>query len=65
MHQFLIHIFLNVVVPQFNSANVTLVANSSSCLQMLWEAPEYPGGVITRYEVQKNHCLIIVAFAAC
>ena len=48
-----LNFLLYVAAPQFKSANVTLVANSSSCLQMLWETPEYPGGVITGYEVHK------------
>ena len=46
-----------IAEPQFESANVAIVANSSNCVQITWELPEYPGGIITGYQVCKNFML--------
>ena len=54
----------DVLAPQFKSATVSLTTNSSTCVQMTWEPPQYLGGIITGYEVcrrrlNQKHCIPI------
>ena len=40
--------------PQKAPRSVTLSANNASCVILTWSLPEWPNGVITRYEVNLN-----------
>lgn len=44
-------VYFDFVAPQFGSAQLSLDPINSPCVRLVWEKPEYPGGVISGYEV--------------
>ncbi|KAF6033509.1 hypothetical protein EB796_008185 [Bugula neritina] len=39
------------IAPQWGSATVTMETLNSSCVELTWSRPEYPGGDITSYQL--------------